>query len=251
MKTSKTIKFKEALKKMLPQELIDLFAQLKYSKRRSQFRKMEIKQVFTHIYEVNYWGNSESISGPGSSVNHTKLLVDQLKLLLDHLDVKTILDIPCGDFNWMQHLQWSKMHYTGGDIVRDLILRNRKQFGSKNINFDELDLTSNDLPVSDVIVNRDGLVHFSFEDIRLSLKNICRSKSHYLLTTTFLKHTLNYDIVSGDWRPLNFERPPFRFPKPMYIISEYSETAFEKQNKGKSLALWDIADLMSIPFIAQ
>lgn len=250
MRTSKTSKFKRALKKVVPQELIDLFAKLKYSKRRSQFRKMEIKHVFTHIYDTNHWGNGDSISGPGSSVKHTELLVDQLKLLLDHLNVKTILDIPCGDFNWMQHLQWSEMHYIGGDIVKDLIFRNRKQFGTENINFDELDLTSDALPVSDVIINRDCFVHFSYEDIRRSLKNICRSKSHYLLSTTFLKHKLNYDIVTGDWRPLNLELSPFKFPNPVQLIMEHCEPGYESQNRAKALALWKIEDLRSIPFIA-
>jgi len=46
------------------------------------------------------------------------------------------------------------------------------------------------------------------------LRNIRRSGSAYLLVTTFPDRKENVDIITGNWRPLNMEKPPFNFPRP-------------------------------------
>jgi hypothetical protein len=46
----------------------------------------------------------------------------------------------------------------------------------------------------------------------------------------------------GDWRPLNFQRPPFTFPAPLEFINEAC-TEWNGDYADKSLALWQIADL--------
>ena len=70
-----------------------------------------------------------------------------------------------------------------------------------------------------------------------------KSKSTYLLTTTFKKQSVNYDIVTGDWRPINLLKKPFNFPKPIMVIEENSPKGYKKEWRGKSLSLWRISDL--------
>jgi hypothetical protein len=41
-----------------------------------------------------------------------------------------LLDIPCGDFNWMKLLNLG-VDYIGADIVGELIAENRRRFGAK------------------------------------------------------------------------------------------------------------------------
>lgn len=78
---------------------------------------------------------------------------------------------------------------------------------------------------------RDCLVHLSFVDIVRALNNIKRSGISYLLTTTFPDCDRNEDTVTGDWRVLNLERPPFSF------------TEGGREFRDKSLGLWLVRDL--------
>jgi SAM-dependent methyltransferase len=212
---------------------------------------MTIEEVFSQIYHTNQWGNEETPSGPGSSIDQTKSLVENLNLLIANLRIQTVLDIPCGDFNWIRNLDLRTLQYTGADIVKDLILRNKATYETKRIQFEHRDLTKDFLPQTDLVINRDCLVHFCFNDIEKAITNIIISKSTYLLTTTFPGQTHNYDIVTGDWRPINLQLPPFDFPKPLQMITESFEAEFEKYNRGKALALWKIADLKLLPRFAK
>ena len=195
----------------------------------------EPKEIFTFIYETNKWGNSESISGSGSTISATKYLIPELKDLIKRLKVISILDIPCGDFNWMQHCDLSGLEYHGGDIVDNLITSNRKKYSEYN--FSVIDLVEDPLPKVDLIFCRDCLFHLPNSLIIEVLKNICKSGSKYLLTTTFTDNIPNKDIKIGQWRHLNLELAPFSLPSPLEIIRE-------KTYKDKSMGLWLISDIL-------
>jgi hypothetical protein len=60
---------------------------------------MELSEKFKKIFANNEWGGSESRSGTGSSLDITKRLRMELPFLFLKYDIKSILDIPCGDFN--------------------------------------------------------------------------------------------------------------------------------------------------------
>ena len=201
-------------------------------------------EVFTEIYNENRWGNNESISGPGSALDQTRAVRDRLPILLDELGAKTILDIPCGDFNWLKNLKLDDIQYTGADIVDEIVSNNKKNFQKENISFQNLNLLSDELPEVDLIFCRDCLVHFSFDDIWCALQNICRSGSKYLLTTTFTEHFKNYDIMTGQWRRINLQLKPFSLPKPIKIISEECTEA-NGEYADKSLGLWLVDDILA------
>lgn len=63
-----------------------------------------IEERFTRIYERGFWGEPESASGPGSAWEQTRVLVRELPILFNRLAIRTLLDVPCGDFNWMREL---------------------------------------------------------------------------------------------------------------------------------------------------
>lgn len=87
---------------------------------------MSTKDVFTEIYKNNYWNSNESIYGEGSQIDQTKSLIIDLEKLFFEMDIKSVLDIPCGDFKWMQLIDFSKIAYIGADIVEELIISNKK-----------------------------------------------------------------------------------------------------------------------------
>lgn len=54
--------------------------------------------IFTDIYKGNKWHDNESFSGSGSNLEQTKAIREILPELINNLSIKTMLDIPCGDF---------------------------------------------------------------------------------------------------------------------------------------------------------
>jgi len=204
------------------------------------FKNMTNDEVFTKIYDTNFWNGNESRSGPGSDLIQTKTIRTELPKLFKELEVTSLLDIPCGDFFWLKEVNMDFLNYTGGDIVQDIITKNNLEYSNKNRKFVKLDIINHEVPKTDLILCRDVFPHFSFENIIKSIKNIKKSGSKYLLTTSFPSKKNNQDIVTGDWRPLNLNSHPFNFPKPSLIINEHCS---EIDCTDKSLLLWKIIDL--------
>jgi SAM-dependent methyltransferase len=198
------------------------------------------EDVFTNIFQGNKWGGQASVSGRGSDLDQTGIIRKQLPALLREFEVQTMLDIPCGDFNWMRHVDLENVDYTGADIVPALVEQNR-QYEKPKIHFVPLNLISDELPEVDLLFCRDCLVHLCYKQIFEALSNVVDSGSTYLLTTTFPDRPQNQDIATGQWRPLNLEVAPFSFPPPVKMIGERSEP--NDPFKDKSLGLWRIADL--------
>jgi len=202
------------------------------------FRGLTKDKVFQTLYEWNLSNKIESVSGPGSTLEITKLIRSEIKKLIINYKIKTLIDIPCGDFNWMKEVELNLDQYIGADIVRDLIEINSQKYGNNNRKFIQLDITKDKLPLNvDLILCRDLLVHFSFEDITKAIKSIKNSRSKYLLTTCH-NNVNNKNIVTGLWRPLNLQKPPYNFPDPVESISEDDINHY-----GKRLALYCINDI--------
>jgi hypothetical protein len=203
-----------------------------------------VDQVFTEIYVKQKWGNEESVSGPGSKLARTKTLRLVLPPLLEQIKCDTLLDIPCGDFNWMKTLDL-EVTYKGADIVEALVQSNQILYRNDKISFQHLDLLHDSLPKADVVLCRDCFVHFSFHHIFKALHNIRASGAKYLLTSTFTQRARNHDILTGEWRAINLQKPPFNFPAPLALIDE---TAAAPNYYDKHLGLWRVDDI-TVPLL--
>ncbi len=204
-----------------------------------------MQQVFTHIHQHNAWRNADSVSGHGSTLSSTAVIREKLPVLFREFSVRTLLDIPCGDFVWMKEIVGHVEHYIGADIVPALIESNTARYtgpGLEHVRFVPLSLTDDPLPVADLILCCDCLVHFSFHDIARALANIKRSGARYLLTTTFHQREENQDIVTGNWRPLNLQAAPFNLPEPLHWLSE-EYIGSRGLYADKSLGLWEVSAL--------
>ncbi|MEX2567500.1 MAG: class I SAM-dependent methyltransferase [Cyclobacteriaceae bacterium] len=207
------------------------------------FDGLNTKEIFSIIYEENYWGSDQSISGTGSELIQTNNLKSKLEKAFKIYQFKSILDAPCGDFNWMKQVNLNGIQYTGLDIVDKLIQSNKSQYGDlDNVKFRVGNIFEDQLPNADLILCRDCLVHFSFADIAKAVENIKKSSSKYLLTTSFINFQSNQDIQTGYWRPINLQMEPFNFPDPILIIDEKC-TEVEGKYKDKSLLLWEIKNI--------
>lgn len=200
-----------------------------------------MQRIFTHISKTNLWQSVESASGRGSELACTEAIRTVLPGLLQELNITSILDAPCGDFNWMRFVPLSGIHYTGVDVVADIIEHNQQKYGTDTCQFMTADITRASLPNVDLIICRDCLVHLPFSEGSRALQQFQRSGSTYLLATTYPKTTVNSDKPAGSWRSLNLRLPPFNFPEPLKLFSDPSDDT--GANPDKSIGLWRLADI--------
>lgn len=204
---------------------------------------LSTEEVFSKIYKEKFWVYGESVSGTGSDTNQTNVIIPELEKLFQEFEVKSILDAPCGDFNWMNQVNLEGIRYLGIDIVEDLMNLNKTKYkNNTGIAFKTGNIIIDELPKMDLILCRDCLIHFSFEDIQKSLKNFKSSGANYLLTTSFFDRNSNTEIPTGYWRPLNLQKPPFNFPPPIKIINEKCMEGGGK-HKDKMLLAWELKNL--------
>ncbi len=203
------------------------------------------QNIFTDIYKNNDWKGAESISGQGSDLLETTVLLNKLPSFLDKHQIKTLVDLPCGDHNWIQHLEYKFDQYIGIDIVEDIIKDNNKNYISDEKIFIQKNCLTDKINDADLILCRDLLIHFSDEDIFRFLNNLKNSNITYLLTTHFTE-CKNYDIATGQWRPINLEAPPFNFPKPIESIIEETKMYDGKYAATKTMSLWKLEDIYKI-----
>jgi hypothetical protein len=197
-----------------------------------------IAEVFARIYRLRSWGDGESRSGPGSGLARTEGIRADLDSLVRSLGVRSLLDAGCGDFHWMQAMSFDLDAYIGVDVV-DEVVDACAQYARPRCEFACLDITRDALPRVDLILCRDVLPHFSFADIHRTLDNFARSGSRWLLTNTFVDRQANDDITTGEWRPINLERPPFSLPAPSRVIDERCHHTGGIY-RDKRLSLWEL-----------
>lgn len=201
----------------------------------------DAERVFTRIYKRNWWDDPESRSGPGSTAARTELLRLRLSELFRELGIHSVLDIPCGDFNWMRLTDMPAAEYTGADIVPELVRENVRRYSGPGRRFIQADITRGPLPQADLVLCRDGLVHLSFSDIERALRTIQKSGSTYLLLTTFTDCRRNVDVGAGQFRSLNFMLPPFGFPRALRILAD--GPMLDGSYPDQALALYRVDDL--------
>lgn len=214
-------------------------------KRRLRQRRLASRQpaeIFADYARTNKWGDQDSLSGKGSNLGATEQLRQLLPTLLRNLGATSMVDVPCGDFFWMKHVDLTGIDYLGGDIVSDLIAANQRAHSRPGVAFEVVDLIRGPVPKADVVFVRDCLVHLSHAHVHAALGNIARSGSTWLLTTTFPDVPTNEDIVTGEWRAIDLTKPPFDLPVPHQLLPE-GQSHLKGQKGNKMLGLWKIDDL--------
>lgn len=201
------------------QTLIQRYRARRDPKLASVLRHGTRAERFVYIYESQKWGKSaESPSGVGSTLRATSTLRQQLSGLLAELEITSLFDAGCGDFNWMKEVPYSGS-YIGADIVPALIDRLNDEYGDELHRFVAMDLAERRTPTVDMIICREVLFHLPNADAAAALRNFQASGSRWLLVTTDTEVRRNWDIEAGGQRRLNLERPPFSLPRPeRYLI---------------------------------
>ena len=192
-----------------------------------------MKEVFADIIRNGKW--SQHPCGPGSTMKYTAHLRKNLvPFLLEH-EIKSVLDLPCGDFSWMSTTEIDKkFRYIGADIVDEMIRENKAKY--PDVDFRVLDLTIDKLPAVDVLFCRDCLLHLSFYDIEKAFVNIARSDIKYVLLSNWNESFNNErDIETGSWRYIDFSKAPYNFTHSKGSIKDWIKGYPERK-----MILWPI-----------
>lgn len=179
-----------------------------------------VRAAFTKHYERRDWDEPESVSGRGSTLRSTESIRAVLPALFAEFGVRSVIDAGCGDFNWFRTLGVDLDRYLGIEVVEDLASLDQQLYGGDKCSFASLDIIHDKLPAADLILCRDCLVHLKNRQIVTALRNFRRSRSRYILATTYTSLHLNQEVSLGGWRPLNLELPPFNLGSPLRLISE-------------------------------
>nr|AEX62595.1 glycosyl transferase sugar-binding domain protein [Moumouvirus Monve] len=174
------------------------------------------KDIFENIYNTSTWGNG---SGPGSNPSYNREYIEVLKKLFDDLDIKSITDIGCGDWQFSRYIDFGNINYLGIDVVPHLIEINTKLFGKENIKFKHMDIinNSNQVENTDLIILKDVVQHWSTKTI-IKVLDVLKTKTKYILLTNCCnqKDPLD-DIKLGEFRPLSHKMYPLKMFRPTFI----------------------------------
>lgn len=97
---------------------------------------MTDEQFWNTIYSDNKygWWGSESKSGEGSEGRFAEYKKNLIENIISKYSVTSVLDIGCGDFNWMRNVNGIG-EYIGVDIVKSLIDDHNEKYGAGNRKF--------------------------------------------------------------------------------------------------------------------
>lgn len=209
-------------------------------------RQKTAEAIFSDYWRSNHWKNSESKSGDGSTLRYTENIRRELPGLIERLDIKILLDVPCGDFNWFREVQLpSGVRYIGGDIVEDMINQLSETYGSSDREFMVVDAMADKLPAADMWICRDLIFHLPNKDIQRLLDNFLASSVSYLLITSHAgTEVANEDTFMGGFRLVDLLKPPFSLPVATLRIADYIEGYPERYlmlYHRDSLAKWRCA----------
>lgn len=195
--------------------------------------------TFSRIYTENVWGSS----GPGSSLEETVEVRQQLGKLLISKGVRSMIDSSCGDMRWMPLVLGEVsgtvpgFRYLGLDVACPVIEDHKRTFiANSTWEFACLDASNQPLQSGyDLIFSRDSLQHLpgSF------LHNVKHSGVKYLLVGSYITKGVNKDLplIDGSWYPIDLTSPPFRVrPEPSYVLDE-------KHADGKHMLLFDVEEM--------
>jgi len=180
-----------------------------------------VPDVFDKIYEHSYWGKG---SGGGSSPEATQPYKVFLEDFIRQPEIKSVVDLGCGDWQFSQFLDFGGATYIGIDASKRVIANNQQAFLRSGVSFVNLPSDCNDIPCADLLVCKDVLMHLSTKEVQ-DIVSILPNFKYALITNDVpclsafgeiilaLRRpfwpVVNREIKTGDYRTLDPTQRPF------------------------------------------
>lgn len=190
-------------------------------------RKITFYFIFKSLHwrDYNKIKSDESVSGLGSDIKVTEKLVIELNNFIKDNQIKTLLDVACGDFIWMKNLvnKNQNLQYHGLEIVKDIVDSNNKKYSNSRVKFDCVDVINFKFQdYYDLILVRDFFIHIKNSDILNLIEKIKLSNCKYFAVNNFPKTMINKEVKNyGHHRPVNIEIEPFNLKNIYKVIDDH------------------------------
>jgi hypothetical protein len=204
--------------------------------------------IFRSVYQKKLWGTddaSEFFSGSGSHSSAATAYADAVSTAISQHHTGresnlTIVDLGCGDFSVGAQIltRLGHVRYIGCDVVPEVIEHNRKRYGSTRVQFQTLDIVSEDLPNGDVCVVRQVLQHLSNADIASILPKLCKYRLVYITESQPIARQgkanpdkpasaeVRFDWPTGYGRGVELDLPPWNLS-----LEEICRAAYPENDK--------------------
>lgn len=178
---------------------------------------------FEEIYERNEWTHG---SGEGSLEIQTRGYRAFLQDFLAKKNIRTVVDMGCGDWQFSKLINWSGIGYQGFDVVPVVISNNTDRFASDNVSFSLFSGNADELPPADLLIVKDVLMHLPNQVVLDFLPNLKKYK--YALITNCTNpinpNDVNKDIQPGDFRYIDLRMSPFNLESSLVYTFDKIET---------------------------
>lgn len=165
-------------------------------------------EAFTLAYKTGQWHHG---SGSGSSPANTAAYRAFLAAYMREHQIRSVLDIGCGDWQFSQFINWGDIRYTGIDIVPEVVSRNQARFAhwpSPRFRTGDV-LGGYQIPDMDLVLCKDLLQHWP--DAAIGELGARLAGRRALLTYDYSDGP-HWDGALGGHRALDLTRPPFSWP---------------------------------------
>lgn len=160
------------------------------------------KKAMEQVYEMNLWGGKGHTFYSGEGSHNNEIIASYKKVIISFLksfkSPLVVCDLGCGDFNIGQNFVPYTKEYKAIDIVESLINYNKEKFIRENLEFYNLDLVEDKIPVGDCAIIRQVLQHLSNNEVQNILEKL-KAFKYIILTEHIPNETFisNKDIISG------------------------------------------------------
>lgn len=187
-----------------------------------EVNNLSLKDQWKKLFErkMKLRGNKGGFWGGGKIKHNAKTISDYLPELFERHNIKSMLDVGCGNFGWMCDVNLSGVKYKGVDIVQDLVDMNKEKYQK---DFECFNIVESIPKKYDLVMLRSVFIHLTNRDILKAIDNVKKSGSKYMLASTSpnIKHNKDTECLMLVNRNLEIE--PFNLGKPIELINERYE----------------------------
>lgn len=186
---------------------------------------------FDEIYSNNEWKHG---SGEGSLDTQTKGYQRFLQqFLMDH-NIRTVVDMGCGDWQFSRNIDWAGITYKGYDVAQEVIEANKKNFSTSSISFHHYAGDPAEFDGADLLIVKDVLQHLPNELVQEYLAQF--SKFKYALITNCTNpidfNDVNKNTELGGFRYIDIRKPPFNMDASQVFTFAKKEISIKSKIKA-------------------
>lgn len=189
-------------------------------------RYMSHTEIFTDIYEREYWGQNlhpayRGSSGSGSAEAYNEAYIAWVRDFFQTKNIESVVDVGCGDFRCgPATYNGLNISYVGLDVYEPMIAANSIEYPTKSFRVLDCYTNRSEIPAADLCILKDVLQHWSNEEVYNFLDEITASKKFkYILICNCSRQKRIKDTRTGHQRQLSADFFPLKKYNPTKVFT--------------------------------